>query len=63
MTDVARISSQETEGKVKSGDAILVCAYGNDEKFAQNHLAGAISLAAFQAKTNSLPKGQEIIFY
>ncbi len=63
MTEVTRISPQETKEKVTSGTALLVCAYADDAKFGQYHLAGAISLADFQARATTLAKGQEIIFY
>ena len=63
MTEVTRISPQETKEKATSGKALLVCAYASDAKFADNHLAGAISLADFQGKADTLPKEQEIIFY
>lgn len=63
MTEVARISPQETKEKVTSGEALLVCAYASDLKFTANHLEGAISLADFQARVTQLPRGQEIIFY
>jgi rhodanese-related sulfurtransferase len=43
--------------------ALLVCAYDDAEKFAQNHLEGALSLADLQAQERSLSKDQEIIFY
>jgi hypothetical protein len=63
MAEVTRISPREAEGRVRSGESLLVCAYGSDEKFGLNHLEGAISLADFQASVDSLPKEKEIIFY
>lgn len=42
---------------------LLVCAYDDDEKFQQNHLEGALSLADFRAQEDSISKDQEIIFY
>ena len=63
MAEITRISAQETKDKVTSGTALLVCAYGDDTKFTQYHLAGAISLPDFQAKADTLAKEQEIIFY
>ena len=63
MTDVTRIDVQKTQKKVSAGQALLVCAYDNDEKFARNHLDGAISFAEFREKSESLPTDQEIIFY
>jgi len=63
MTEVTRIDVQETKEKLATGQALLVCAYDNDDKFAKFHLDGAISLAALLKKSESLPIDQEIIFY
>jgi hypothetical protein len=49
--------------KVLSNDAILVCAYEEEEKFKKMHLEGAISLKEFKTRISSLSKEQEIIFY
>ncbi len=48
---------------VKSGNALLVCAYESDEKFHNNALEAAISLKDFLQKENGLAKDKEIIFY
>ena len=58
-----RISPKEARDKVTSGSAMLVCAYDNEDKFAANHLEGAISLRDFRARLSSLSKDKEIIFY
>ena len=42
---------------------LLVCAYDDEEKFRQNRLQGAVSLADFRARQDSIPKDREIIFY
>ncbi len=63
MDDIVRISAQLAREKVQSGAALLVCAYDNEEKFRSLHLDGAISLSGFQAKSSSLLKDKEIIFY
>jgi rhodanese-related sulfurtransferase len=60
---VERISPQPARRHVESGDALLVCAYDNEEKYQQNHLDGAISLDEFKLRANAIPKDQEIIFY
>lgn len=62
MTEVTRISPQETQGEVTSGKALLVCAYADAARFGRFHLAGAISLADFQATAETVPQEQEIIF-
>jgi hypothetical protein len=48
---------------VKSGVALLVCAYDDDSKFKRMQLQGAISLNEFKSKLPSLTKDREIIFY
>jgi len=63
MSDAVRILPQEAREKVRSGQAVLVCAYADDAKFARYHLEGAIPLSAFQATVGELAKDLEIIFY
>jgi hypothetical protein len=63
MQEPIRISPQEARQKVTSGSALLVCAYGNKEKFENNHLQDAISYPEFKSQLASLLKDQEIIFY
>ncbi len=63
MAEPQRISAQEVRRKVQSGEALLVCAYDDEEKFRSLHLEGAISFREFQSRLPSLSKGQEIVFY
>jgi hypothetical protein len=63
MTEPIRIPPEEASKKVLSKQAILVCAYEEEEKFRRMHLEGAISLNEFKNKAPSLSKEQEIIFY
>jgi hypothetical protein len=59
-----RISAQNAYQHMKSNpETLLVCAYDSEEKFAQNHLDGAISLDEFRHQENSVRKDREIIFY
>jgi hypothetical protein len=58
-----RITPQETYEKVKTGQAILVCGYEEEEKFKALRLDGAISFAEFQGMLPILPKDKMIIFY
>lgn len=59
----ARVPAEEILGRVQSGDALLVCAYDDDEKFKMLHLEKALSLRQFHELQPSLPKNKEIIFY
>jgi len=63
MADIGRISAQQAHTKVKSIQALLVCAYEDEAKCLMLNLEGSISFASFKSRTNSLPKSQEIIFY
>ena len=63
MPEPIRISVEDARRKVTAGSALLVCAYDDDDKFKNNHLEGAISLADFRSKLPSLSTDQEIIFY
>ena len=63
MTEAQRISAEEARKKVTSGEALLVCAYEDVEKFRRIHLEGAISLQDFKTRLPALSREQEIIFY
>ena len=63
MTEPIRVSPQTVREHVTSGQALLVCAYDNEDKFNANHLEGAVSFSEFRSRLTSLPSDQEIIFY
>jgi hypothetical protein len=63
MTEPIRISPEEARKKVIKGEAILVCAYEDEEKFKKVRLQGAISLQEFRSRLTALSGEQEIIFY
>jgi hypothetical protein len=63
MADIERIDVDEARSRTRSGDALLVCAYDDDAKCAAMALEGAIPMSALRARTASLPKDQELIFY
>ena len=63
MSEVIRISPQEARQKVTAGQALLVCAYDDAEKFKTNHLEGALSFSEFRSRLPELANTQAIIFY
>ncbi|MEF9438280.1 MAG: rhodanese-like domain-containing protein [Candidatus Mariimomonas ferrooxydans] len=63
MDEPKRLSVEEVRQKVTSGEALLVCAYDDEEKFSRLHLEGAISLSDFNTMLPALPKDKEIVFY
>ena len=63
MSETIRISPQEARQKVTAGQALLVCAYDDAEKFKTNHLEGALSFSELRSKLPGLAKTQEMIFY
>ncbi len=58
-----RVTAEEVCDKLKSGKALLVCAYEDEMKFKTMRLEGAISLNEFKSKLPSLAKDQQIVFY
>ena len=63
MTGPVRISPEAAREKTRSGAALLVCAYEEDDKFTSMQLEGAIGWRQFQSQLTDLAKDQEIIFY
>jgi hypothetical protein len=63
MADAARISVQEARQRVASGQALLVCAYEDEEKCSKIKLEGATTVKKLEAQLSSVPKNREIIFY
>lgn len=61
--DIPRMAPAEAYRKANAGTALLVCAYGIDERCKMMRLEGAISLREFESRLASVPKDQEIIFY
>jgi hypothetical protein len=63
MAEPERVLPQEIYNRVKTGAALLVCAYDSEERFNLMRLDGAISLDSFKSRVPSLSKDQEIAFY
>jgi hypothetical protein len=63
MADIERVGVDEARRRVKSGEALLVCAYDDEEKCRRMGLEGAISLAGLRSRVPTLSKQQELIFY
>lgn len=63
MTEPIRVTPEEAYEKLKSGKALLVCAYEDEAKFKAMQLEGAISFNEFKTKLPSLGKDQEVVFY
>ena len=63
MTEAMQISPEEVYLKVQAGEAVLVCAYKDDEEYKRINLEGSISLGEFYSRLPQYSKDQEIIFY
>lgn len=63
MQAVERISPEDTRTKVENGQALLVCAYEDPEKFSTVRLEGAISMQEFRLLRTTMSKDQETVFY
>lgn len=60
---VETIDAKQARHDLEVSDAILVCAYDNPDKFAQNHLQGAIALDELRSQEEALSRQRELIFY
>jgi hypothetical protein len=60
---INRTSVEDARQAVRSGQALLVCAYEDEAKCRSIGLEGAISLGEFKARADSLPREQAVIFY
>lgn len=63
MKEPERISARETHEKVRSGKALLVCAYEDEVRCSRMKLEGAIFLKELEDRGPFLPKDREIVFY
>ena len=58
-----RISPKDAHGRLESGEALLVCAYSDEEMCKTMNLQGSISLQEFESRISSVSRDQEIVFY
>lgn len=63
MDEVPRITPEEISPKLRSGEALLVCAYDDEAKFQRLRIEGSISLEEFKSLQPTLPQDREIVFY
>ena len=63
MAEVERITADEARQNVRSGRALLVCAYDDEAKCGSIRLEGAITMSELRRMLPSLPGEQEIILY
>jgi hypothetical protein len=58
-----RIPAAEAYRQVKTGKALLVCAYPDEAKCNTMKLEGAVSRTEFESRLSGIKKDQEIVFY
>jgi len=63
LPTVERIRVGEARQRVASGQALLICAYDDEERYRKFNLEGAIWLVDLQTRLTSLSKDHELIFY
>jgi len=61
MSNAERIDAERARERVQRGDALLVCAYDDEEKCRQFGLEEALTLAELQAR--DVPRDREIVFF
>ncbi|UFS70126.1 ArsR family transcriptional regulator [Geomonas sp. RF6] len=63
MAEAKRVKPEEARRKVQAGEALLVCAYDDEEKCERARLEGAMTFGEFSTKLPEIGKEREIIFY
>jgi len=63
MTRTKRIDAAEAHRRVERGDALLVCAYDDEEKCDRVAIGPSISYGEFLRRRPQLDESQEVIFY
>lgn len=58
-----RIGPVKARELVEQGDAVLVCAYDDEEKCEDIRLEGAMTFGEFKSEKSDLSPGQTVIFY
>jgi hypothetical protein len=64
-SEVPRISVEELQSKLDSGQDVLIIDTRSSSSYAQQHIAGAISIPADQigSRLGELPKDKEFVLY
>lgn len=62
-TSAPRISVDEAYDKVSSGEALLICAYDDDEKCLSMAIAGSITRNHFEREKGRIDPDREILLY
>ncbi len=61
--DVKRVDPRYARERVDDGQALLVCAYDDEEKCDAMKLEGAIDMRELRSRLAGLPRDEELIFY
>ena len=63
MSPIERIPPEEAFAEVSSGEALLVCAYDDEEKCRALQIGGSLTLEDLERMQPSLPRDRRIIFF
>ena len=61
--DIPRIEPNVAHERAEDGDALIVCAYEDEDACEDMGVANAMPLTRFEARADDLDRRQEIIFY
>lgn len=63
MPETSRIPPAEAHKLVESGEALLVCAYDDEDKCRKMGLEGSVSLKRLESQLSSIGKDRLLVFY
>ena len=60
---VTKISALEARRRADAGQALLVCAYEDEQKCRDAGVSGSLTYRQFLAQLPTIPKSRELIFF
>lgn len=63
MAGVPKIEPREAQQRLARGEAVLVCAYDDEERCRGLRLEGALTLGELQAREEDLREERDVVFY
>lgn len=57
------VNAQEARKQIEQGDALLVCAYDDEEKCSKLNIDQAMPMSRFRDKLDDIPKSRPLVFF
>lgn len=58
-----KIDAQQAQNRLSAGDALLVCAYDDEQKCRSMQFGGALTLQEFERRKATIDRSSDILLY